>query len=188
MACFLGALDFDFLNIDAGDAGIDGVEDVSVLDGATRWLRRLVYGDDVPVSALFSFILIFEWGFVMLGNYFFNPDEGMIRAAIIVVAALLPALVLTRLTGLCISPFFKILRGSEGQAKPVIGRCGKVRSRTLDARSGQVEVEDPEVPLLINAHVSKTSKPLVRGDLVTVVSHDTDRDTYLVASLTKLDN
>jgi hypothetical protein len=184
IASFLGALDFDFIEFDTGESG-DGV---SVFSGTTRWLLRMVHGDDVPVSALFSFLLLFGWGCVMLGNYLFNPDENLARAGVIAAASLLPALIMTRFAGLCLSPFFRMLRGAEGQAKPVIGRCGKVRSGVLNAESGQVEVEDPEVPLLINAHLAKSSRPLVRGDLVTIVSHDPKRDAYLVASLTKLDN
>lgn len=186
IASFLGALDFDLLGIELGDAGDSG-DGVGVFNGTTRWLLRMVHGDDVPVSALFSFLLLFEWGCVMLGNYLFNPEEDLLRAGVIVLASLLPALILTRFAGLCLSPFFRMLRGSEGQAQPVIGRCGTVRSGVLDSESGQVEVEDPEVPLLINAHVAKSSRTLVRGDLVTVVSHDKERDAYLVASLTKID-
>lgn len=180
IACFIGTLDFDFIGVDFGEGGVDTGDGVTLFGGTVRWLFRFVHGDEVPVAALGSFLLVFEWGCVMLGNHFWNPDENLKQAGIIAAVSLVPALFFTKFTGLCLSPMFRILKGSEGQAKPVIGRQGRVRSGVLDDRSGQVEVEDPEVPLLINAHVASGAEALVRGDLVVVESHDADRDTYLV--------
>lgn len=180
IACFIGTLDFDFIGVDFGDGGIDSGDGVTLFGGTVRWLFRFVHGDDVPIMALASFLLVFEWGGVMLGNYFWNPDEDLRQAGFIAAGAFVPALLLTKFTGLALSPMFRILKGTEGEAKPVIGRHGHVRSRVLDDRSGQVEVEDPEVPLLINARIASNEEALVRGDRVIVKSHDGDRDTYLV--------
>ena len=183
VACFIGTLDFDFIGVDFGDGGVDSGDGVTLFGGTVRWLFRFVHGDEVPIVALGSFLLVFEWGCVMAGNHLWNLEEDLQRAGVIAAAAFVPALILTKLTGFLLSPMFRILKGTEGEAKPVVGRHGRVRSRVLDDRSGQVEVEDPEVPLLINAHVAAGAAALVRGDHVVVASRDADRDTYLVTLL-----
>ena len=180
IACFIGTLDLDFIGIDFGDGGMDSGDGGSFLGGSVRWMFRFIHGDIVPLPALASFLLVFEWCCVALGNHFWNPEEDVRTAWTIAAGALVPALLLTKITGLFLAPMFRIMKGTEGEAKPVIGRKGRVRSGVLDEKSGQVEVEDPEVPLLINAHLAPGEKPLSKGDPVVVESHDRDRDTYLV--------
>ncbi len=182
--CFIGTLDFDFIGVDFGDGGADSGDGVTLFGGTVRWLFRFVHGDEVPLAALASFFLTYEWGGAMLGNLFLNPAAELGTAGWIALGASVPALLLTKLTAHALRPMFRVLRGTEGEAKPVIGRRGRVRSRVLDARSGQVEVEDPEVPLLINAQLAPAAPALSRGDRVVVVSHDRDRDTYRVEALT----
>lgn len=183
MVCFLGTLDFDFIGVDFGDAGMDSGDGGTLFGGSVRWLFKFVHGDVVPLPALGSFLLVFEWGCVMLGNHFWNPDEQIKQAAIIAAVAFVPAVGLTKFTGLMLRPMFEALSGTEGQAKPVIGREGRVRSGVLDEASGQVEVEDPEVPLLINARLTPGGIPLSKGDRVIVEDHDKDRDIYHVKPL-----
>jgi hypothetical protein len=55
-----------------------------------------------------------------------------------------------------------------------------VRSGVCDEHSGQVELDDPESPLLVNARVAEGLSPIPRGTRIVVVSHDSLRDFYLV--------
>ncbi|MEP4077910.1 hypothetical protein [Haloferula sp.] len=183
VVCMIGSLDFDIIDIDFSEGGADSGQGGTLFGGTLRWLFRFVHGDVIPLPALASFLLVFEWGCIMLGNHFWNPEKDLERAMVIAGWSLIPSFVLTRTVGFFLRPMFVILRGTEGEAKPVIGRHGKVRSKILDARSGQVEVEDPEVPLLINARTAADADPLYKGDPVVVASHDRDHDTYLVESL-----
>lgn len=188
ITCFMGTLDFDFIGVDFGDGGVDSGDGGSLFGGSIRWLFKFVHGDVVPLPALGSFLLVYEWGGTMLGNHFWNPTEDLKQAAIIAAWSLVPAVGFTKLTGSLLRPMFFALKGTEGEAKPVISRQGRVRSGTLDESSGQVEVEDPEVPLLINARLTPGSAPLSKGDLVVVASHDKDRDVYLVMPLTNIES
>lgn len=188
IACFIGTLDFDFIGVDFGDGGTDSGDSGTLFGGSVRWLFKFVHGDVVPLPALGSFLLVYEWGCVMLGNLYWNPTEDMKQAGIIAAWSLIPALGLTKLTGYFLRPMFFALKGTEGEAKPVIGRQGRVRSGTLDESAGQVEVEDPEVPLLINARLAPAADPLSKGDLVVVESHDKDRDIYYVKHLTNIES
>ena len=180
MSCLVGAFDFDFLSFDGGEGGFDSGDGGDLVGGSMRWLFRFVNGDVVPLAAVLSFLLIFEWGSVMLGHYFFAAGGGVDKAVWIYLLGLVPALGFTKLTTQALRPMFMTLRGFEGEAKPVVGRSGRVRSGSCDERSGQVEVEDPESPLLINARLAPGEPPLPRGSRVVVVSHDRTKDIYLV--------
>ncbi|GAA5480823.1 hypothetical protein [Haloferula sargassicola] len=180
VTCLIGSFDFDFIGFDGGEGGFDSGDGGDLVGGSMRWLFRFFHGDEVPVAALLSFLLVYLWGGAMLGHYFFPPGNDGVEAAKLDAWALLPALVLTKLTALALRPMFISLRGLEGEAKPVLGRAGRVRSRVCDASAGQVEVEDPESPLLINARLAPGAEPLSRGTRVMVESRDPDRDVYLV--------
>ena len=188
MICFIGTLDFDFIGVDFGDGGVDSGDGGTLFGGSIRWLFKFVHGDVVPLPALGSFLLMFEWGCVMLGNHFWHPDLDLKQAGIIAAVSFIPAIGLTKFTGFMLRPMFKALRGTEGQAMPVVGRKGRVRSGVLDETSGQVEVEDPEVPLLINARLAPGEHSLSKGDQVVVERHDKQRDLYFVKALKSIDN
>ena len=184
MTCFIGTLDFDFIGVDFGDGGTDSGDGGTLFGGSIRWLFKFVHGDVVPLPALGSFLLIYEWGGAMLGNYYWNTAGDLKQAGVIAAWSFIPALLLTKMTGFFLRPMFIALKGTEGEAKPVIGRHGRVRSGTLDESAGQIEVEDPEVPLLLNARLLPGAEPLSRGDQVIVESHDKERDVYFVKHLT----
>jgi hypothetical protein len=188
ITCFIGTLDLDFIGVDFGDGGADSGDGGTLFGGSIRWLFKFIHGDVVPLPALGSFLLVYEWGSVMLGNHYWNPDEDLKQAGVIAVWSLIPAFILTKMTGAMLRPMFYALKGTEGEAKPVIGRKGRVRSKTLDESSGQIEVEDPEVPLLLNARLAPGTEALSRGDLVVVESHDKERDVYFVNHLTNTES
>ena len=180
LGCLVGALDFDFLGFDGGDGGFDSGDGGGFADGATRWLIRFVDGDLVPVPAVLSFLLVYEWSAVMLAHWIRQPVGGWGEHAMIYGLGLLPALALTKGTTRLMRPMFATLRGLEGEAKPVLGRTGRVRSGICDADSGQVEVEDPESPLLINARTVPGGAPIARGKRVTIQDFDVRKGVYFV--------
>ncbi|WP_184015186.1 hypothetical protein [Haloferula luteola] len=180
VSCLLGSLDFDFLSFDGGEGGFDSGDGGEWLGGTVRYLFRYFHGDQVPVAALLSFLLVYEWGAVMVVHSLKEEVPGAADSWWIALACLVPALALTKLTSRLLSPMFANLRGAEGLAAPVIGRIGFVRSRECDEHSGQVEVQNSEAPLLINARLAPGQLSLPRGTRVVVRDHDPVRGTYLV--------
>lgn len=180
ISCLIGAFDLDFLGFDGGEGGFDSGDGGDVVSGSTRWLFRFFDADQVPLAAVLSFLLTYLWGAAMLGHYFWPPGADLSASLRIDLIGLIPAAMFTKLTTRLLRPMFITLRGLEGEAKPVVGRSGTVRSRICDATSGQVEVEDPEAPLLINARTEPGAETLSRGTRVLVRSHDPDRGIYQV--------
>lgn len=190
--CLLGFLDLDFLDFDLDfdadvDVDVDGAGEGNhgggVFSGMVQGALRFMNATDVPLMAVLSFLFIFLWGLAMAGNHLFNPDSGEFVASMIGLGSLVGAVFLTKWLTAPMKPFFRTLKGTEGESKPVVGRTGTVRSRVIDEHSGQVEVEDPEAPLLVNARLSPGSDALARGAKVLVYQHDAERGIYLVRSL-----
>ncbi len=179
LVCLLGAVDLDFFTFDGDGGGFDSGDGPGTVSGSNRWLLRHLNGDVVPVSAILSLLLIYQWCAVMLGHYF-RPPSDFADIAILYGLGVAPALIFTKFTGILLRPLFVGLQGKEGEAAPIVGRLGRVRSGTCDVRSGQVEVDDPVHPLLINARVTEGAAAISRGSRVQVVSHHTEQDFYFV--------
>jgi hypothetical protein len=186
MICLLGAIDLDFFTFDGDGGGFDSGDGRGLASGSMRWLVRYLNGDVVPLAAVLSLLLIYQWCAVMLGHHFRHPGGDVGAILVIHGVGLVPAFVCTSLSTRLIRPLFAALQGKEGEAKPVVGRSGRVRSGVCDEHSGQVELDDPESPLLVNARVAEGSSPIPRGTRVVVVSQDSLRDFYLVTPLTEL--
>ncbi|MGL4401653.1 MAG: hypothetical protein ACRCXD_17470 [Luteolibacter sp.] len=179
MVCLLGAVDFDVFTFDDAGGGFDSGDAPGMASGSSRWLIRYLNGDVVPLAAILSLLLIYQWCAVMLGHHF-QPPGDFAGIAVLYGIGIVPALVCTKLTGKLLRPLFAGLQGKDGEAAPIVGRLGRVRSGICDERSGQVEVDAPEHPLLINARVAQGAPPISRGSRVVVVSHQSQPDIYFV--------
>lgn len=177
--CAIGAFEFDIFTFDGGDGGFDSGDSRGLASGSNRWLIRFLNGDVVPVSVILSLWLVYQWCFAMIGHHV-RPPDGIVGVLTLHGVGLLPAVALTKLTTRLLRPWFRVIQGKEGEAKPVVGRLGWVRSGVCDEFSGQVEVDDPESPLLINARARAGVSPIPRGARVLVDEHHPDSGFYHV--------
>ena len=179
----LGVLDLEFLDAEVDADGPD--ESDSTM---SQWLHgalRIVNAKDVPVMVVLSVLVILLWACAMIGNLWFNPGAGALAGGIIALGALAAAVVLTRFAVAPLKPFFRVLRAEDEKHLPVIGRTGVVRTALVDERSGQVEVQNSEAPLLLSARVMPGTPPLPRDTEVIVVSHDPASGIYTVRTLSE---
>ncbi len=178
----LGAVDLDFLDVDIDTDGPDHQ------DSTGTWLHsalRMVNATDVPVMIVLSVLVILLWACTMIGNVLFNASQSGWTGGLIVIAALLAAVVLTRFAVAPLKPFFRLIRADDEKHPPVIGRTGTVRTATVDERGGQVEVASAEAPLLLNVRLAAGTSPLSRNAEVIVISHDPESGIYTVRSLSE---
>lgn len=174
----LGIVDLEFLDVDF-DADTDGGDDAQGL-GFLQSMLKIVNASDIPVMIVLSFLIIILWTVTMVGNQFFNPEVTTGIGGMVAVGALVVSIILTRLIIKPLKPFFRLLKQDEENHVPVLGRTGAVRSAVVDASSGQVEVQNKEAPLLLNARTVTGSPPISRGTEILVVSHDSDTGLYFV--------
>ena len=179
----LGAVDLDVLDVDVDTDGADDHD--GFLGNFFQGALRMVNATDVPVMIVLSILAILLWACTMIGNLWFNASQSGLTGGVIVVASLVAAVVLTRFAVAPLKPFFRLIRADDEKHPPVIGRTGIVRTATVDDRGGQVEIENKEAPLLLNARLAAGSAPLSRNAEVIVISHDPESGIYTVRSLSE---
>lgn len=175
----IGVVDLEFLDVDFDTDGPD--HQGGFLHGALR----VVNATDVPVMIVLSILSILLWACAMIGNLWFNPDQSGLIGGIIVVAALVAAVILTRLVVTPLKPFFRLIRADDEKHPPVIGRTGYVRTAWVDERTGQVEIEMQGAPLLLNAKVATGTFSLPKNTEVIVIAHDPESGIYTVRALSE---
>ena len=178
----LGAVDLDVLDV---DVDTDGPDDNGFLGNFFQGALRMVNATDVPVMIVLSILAILLWACTMIGNLWFNASQSGLTGGVIVVASLVASVILTRFAVAPLKPFFRLIRADDEKHPPVIGRTGIVRTAAVDERGGQVEIENKEAPLLLNARLAAGSTPLSRNAEVIVISHDPESGIYTVRSLSE---
>jgi hypothetical protein len=181
----LGAVDLDFLDVDV-DLDHHGGHDSHHDSSHDSWFHgalRFVNATDVPVMIVLSFLVILLWACTMIANVWFNTQQSGLTGGIIVGAALVASVILTRFAVAPLKPFFRLIRADNEKHPPVVGRTGIVRTAWVDERTGQVEIEMQGAPLLLNARVASGSSPISRNTEILVISHDIETGVYTVRSL-----
>jgi hypothetical protein len=179
----LGAVDLDFLHADLDTDGPDHHDNSH--DGWLHGALRFVNATDVPVMVVLSVLVILLWATTMIGNLWFNASQSGISGGLIVIAALVGSVVLTRFVVAPLKPLFRLLRADDEKHPPVVGRTGVVRTAWVDERTGQVEIEMQGAPLLLNAKVATGTFSLPKNTEVIVIAHDPDSGIYTVRSLSE---
>lgn len=179
----IGAVDHDLFGVDldgGGDAhhAHDGPV-FELMHGALRILNA----KGVPLMIVLSLLIVYLWGGAMLGNLWFNPALAAGAGSLVAIGALVAAIVLTRLTVAPLKPLFHFIQDDPEITKPVVGRSGLVRTAFVNEREGQIEVENPGAPLLLNARTADHTSPLPRGTQVLIIHFDPATGIYTVRPL-----
>ncbi len=140
---------------------------------------------EVPLMLVLTLINVYMWTIAMLTNHILNPADITWLALVLLLLNFIISAFLTKFTTKPLIPLFKSMQDDEEKSKPIIGESGKVKSRVLDHRYGQVEIlRDKNAPALTNCKLSETDEPLMRGAEVLVVKYDEVKQLYIVRSLT----
>ena len=168
----------------SADADGDGGDHHHGSGGFLQSTVKLLGATDAPIMFVLTVYVLTLWGCNMLGNIYFNKEDSGNLATIILGVSLVGSFLLTRLTIRPLRPLMRLLRDTESRI-PLIGMTGQVRSLSVTATSGQVEVVRDGAPILLHARVSEEGEPIVRGTEVLIVMKDEERDAYVVRPLTK---
>lgn len=183
----LGVFDFDS-DVDV-DLDVEADADVSASGGVFNSILNFVNAADVPVMLVLTVLNVFAWVISMISNGFWNPNHSIGIAALLFVLNFVISVVLTRYMTKPLMPIFKAIRNDVEAAAPLIGQSGKVKSKVLDHKYGQVEVKrDKQAPALLNCKLSENDQPLVRGNEVLVVSYEQSSKRYIVRSMRAMED
>ena len=183
IATLVGLMDIDaldgFLGLDHDSSGTEGQEsEGGFLNGTLKGIGLA----DAPVMFILTLFSLFLWGGNVLGNIYFNPQQGGATGTIILVVALVASFLLTRLAIRPLRPLMRLMRDTEKRV-PISGLTGTVRSLEVTSQSGQVEVERDGATILLHARVSAGTAALPRGTKVLVVMEEGEEGAYLVRPL-----
>ena len=178
----IGAVDHDLFGVDMDGGDGHDHHDHPV----TEWVHgalRILNAKGVPLMIVLSVLIVYLWGCSMLGNLWFNPQLSGGIGSLICIGALVAALALTRLTVTPLKPLFLLIQDDPEAAKPVVGRSGIVRTARVSESEGQIEVENPGAPLLLNARTAVGAGPIPRGTPVLIIRYDATTGIHIVRPL-----
>lgn len=178
----IGAVDHDLFGVDMDGGDGHHSHDHPISEGVHGALR-ILNAKGVPLMIVLSLLVIYLWGCSMLGNLWFNPSLSGGVGSLVCVGALVAALVLTRFTVAPLKPLFRLIQDDPETAKPVVGRSGIVRTALVSEREGQIEVQTPGAPLLLNARIAAGSAPISRGAAVLIIHYESDTGIHIVRPL-----
>lgn len=168
------------------DWGTDLDAEVDVQgNGILGSFLSFVNASEVPLMLVLTLINVYMWAIAMLTNHVLNPANISWLALVLFMLNFIISVILTKYTTKPLAPLFKAIQDDVEKAPPLLGQTGKVKSRVLDHKYGQVEIlRDKNAPALINCKLSETDKPLLRGEEVLVIKFDESSKHYICRSLT----
>ncbi len=177
----LGALDvelFDFdLDADA-DADIDMDADIDS-PGFLRAVLEFFYIGEVPIMVLASIFILTSWVISVMGNYYLNPERGVLVGSGIAVGNLFVSIILTKIFSMPARKVFKMFDNDPNAPKKVIGRIGVVLTSQVSDKMGQVEIKTKGAPIVLNAK-TEDGTVLKKGEEAIVVRQNEEKTLYYV--------
>ena len=166
-------LDFD-LDADADTGDASSPLGLGLITGFVKFIN----GNTVPLSTIGSFLILLTWIGALNGNYYFNPENDVVKGWMIVVLAGIVSIPATKIVTWPLVPFFRKLRDSE-KVEPILNQRGIVITKQVDDKFGQVEViREGGAPATINCIT--TDNPISRGSEVLIESYDEFTGLYTV--------
>lgn len=163
----LGALDIDLLG------GADGDVDASGL------FAKLGFGV-VPLTITVSVTLLIGW----VGSLLVMQHVTETWAAFVVLAAaLMVGLGVTRLLVRPLAPVFEVKEGKSN--RDYVGHTCVIDTGRVDDAFGQATVEDGGTVLVISVRCDRSDQ-LARGDKALIIDFDDTRQAYLVEPITDI--
>lgn len=167
----LGALDIDVLGGVDGDAGADVHAD--------GLFTKLGFGV-VPITITISVTFLAGW----VGSLLVMQHVTATWAALVVlVAALVVGLGITRVLVRPLAPVFAVKEGKTN--RDYVGHTCVVSTGRVDDAFGQATVEDGGTVLVISVRCDRSDR-LARGDKALIIDFDDTRQAYLVEPITDI--
>ena len=175
LVAFLGVIDFDILDMDAGDMGGEGAS------AAGLAMKLGLTGVPLPITvsllSLIGFLLSY---YAVHFSYPLVPDTlEFIAALVIFVVTLIASIILT---GIVIKPlrrFFQI--ADQHVEKNIVGRTGIVRTGRVDKNFGEAVIEDGGAGLIVKVR-PYNEEEFKRGDRVVLLEYSEIENIYKVIS------
>ncbi len=173
----LDMLDFD-TNLDAaGDIKAGAGE------GLFGWVYAFFQLGEIPLTVAGSFFALCFWIVTIGTNHYFNPEFSWLMTLTFMVPLIGLSLIATRFILMPLTPLFRRENSEFDRRQALIGRQAIVNTNELNDKFGEIRIELKGPPLVLNARNEKGQR-LTKGEFVTIVGYDAERDICIV-ELTK---
>lgn len=181
----LGVFDFDW-NIEPS-VPTDGVPDIAGasagLGGGFKAVLGFFYLGRVPTTILVSVFALVFWAFTVYTNLYFNPSALLVRGMMLWVPLMLGSLVLTKAFFWPFLRFFDEMATNHGELEnTLVGKMATVTTSEVTETFGQITIEQQGPPIVLNARAAAMDR-FARGEVVKILSHDSQSNTYLIAAV-----
>jgi hypothetical protein len=173
MMVILGALGVDSLDLDA-----DLDADASPSGGPWMALFKFFHLGDVPITLFISVFAFSYWFITIVCNHYINPEWSWLVAFYCFVPCLILSLALTKLVVAPTAPFFRKLNAEGNQNTNLLGKLAMVSTSEVTDSFGQVSIQQEGPPIVLNVRCHGAR--LIKGEIVELISYDTESNTYLV--------
>lgn len=194
IVCF-GALDMSSLDfnwdVDAEvDLDVDGPVDIDIetapeISGTglgMAVLRFLNFGK-VPVMIIVTAMVFALWPLTLIANDLLNKPGTVLIAIPLLLGNFILSALIAKLVTTPLKPVFESMNRNYDTHLPIIGSEGAVRSLTVTAEGGQLEVDREGASVLVSVKISEGQEPLKRGDRALIVEAADKPETYIVRAL-----
>ena len=182
----LGVLDVELFNIEPPDPGYDLDAEVDMeadLDSGVTWdVLHWFYVGEIPIMVLISILILSLWTLSMLGNYYLNPGRSWGRALALLGPNIGLSLLLVKLVGLPLRPFYGLFMKDANAPRQVVGRlCRVITSEVTETAMGQARMQTKGAPLILNVR-AKHGDVFKKHDEAVVVGRDKTNGVYFIVS------
>lgn len=180
----IGALDFDFLDIDFDsdiDADIDAEGNVDLQGGGfLQSILEFFYVGEVPVMVLVTVFALTAWTISILANHYFNPVHSLVLMAPILAANLVISCFIVKIAGVPLKKMFNAFDQDPNAPRSVMGRiCIIITTQVTGERIGQAQVEGKGAPILLNV-MAEGDHVFQKGDEALIVEQQDKTGVYLI--------
>ena len=174
------------LGMDTFDFDLDGEPDLDVEaptdgggGGAGLALLRVLNLGDVPLMVWLSAFAAAAWA-VNMALYPLVGNWSILLQLALLLPVFIAALAIAKLTTQPLKALFRRLREEERATNSfrVVGQRVRVVTSRADHRFGRAEIATDGSPIVLNVRTDDGT--LERGREAVVVSHDTQRDLYVI--------
>ncbi len=186
----LGLFDLELFDFDLSSepaSGGDGITDLTTAAAGAGGIFKAVLGffylGRVPMMILLSGFALIFWVVTTISNHYFNPEGEVWLMLYTWVPTMIGSLLLTKLVFWPMAPLFDELhKPTPEMVNTLIGKVGTVTTSEVTESFGQIAIEQQGPPIVLNVRAASMDR-FTRGDAVQIVSHDSNNNTYLIASV-----
>jgi hypothetical protein len=163
---------------DAAGSSVAGLPGPGGGSGFLSAFGKLLGIGAIPITILFSFMILFAWMVSLLANHYMG-GYNVPFALLLAIPNLLGSLLAARIVAHPFGMLFRALHKDQKSHERLEGKICIIRTSRADTAFGQAEIQTDGAPHLLSVR-TREGTVLQQGDQALIIMHDRERDIYIV--------